>query len=165
MTDIAGAEVDRTDQDEMGRGHSWRVVFCDPEPLDPACSGWRERLFHAVLLVLKPGFRHCFLMRALRLGAGSPAGWLIVNPNAARLDIFEVADGEGGGYGAYVDGLARSGAVHVLDLPQRYPATLALRPWFSCVEVVKHATGLKPPFWVLTPRQLYRWARANGPGV
>ncbi|RVU39013.1 hypothetical protein EOI86_07080 [Hwanghaeella grinnelliae] len=162
MTDVL--EADCTD---TVAGHSWRVVFCDPEPLDPACASWRERAFNAVLKILAPGFRHCFLMRALRTGRGDTAGWLIVNPNAARLDIFEVSDGDGGdrGYGTYIDRLARSGAVHVLDLPQRYPAAVTLRPWFSCVEVVKHTTGVKPPFWVVTPRQLYRWIRANGPDV
>lgn len=158
MTDIF-----KPDDEGTVPGPSWRVVFCDPEPLDPACSGWRERFFHAVLHILKPGFRHCFLMRALRFETGGEAGWLIVNPNSARLDIVEVADG-GSGYGAYVDRLARSGMVHVLDLPQRHPETLALRPWFSCVEVVKHVTGIKPPCWVVTPRQLYRWVQANGPG-
>lgn len=156
-------DIFKADKDGSVPGPSWRVVFCDPEPLDKARSGWRERLFHAGLQILTPGFRHCFLMRALRVETGGRAGWLIVNPNTARLDIFEVTDG-GGGYGAYVDRLARAGTVRVLDLPQRYPETLALRPWFSCVEVVKHVTGIKPPFWVLTPRQLYRWVRANGPG-
>jgi len=161
MTDIFS-----TERNAIGGDLSWRVVFCDPEPLDPACSGWRERLFHAVLHILTPGFRHCFLMRAVRMEAGKTAGWLIVNPNAARLDIFEVTDGDGGGnggsgYGAYLDRLTLTGRVHTLDLPQRYPEALALRPWFSCVEVVKHVTGMKPPFWVVTPWQLYRWIRAQ----
>ena len=153
------------DIDGAGDGHVpvWRIVFCDPEPLDAATATWRDRLFDRLLRLLEPGFRHCFLMRRFGAEAGRPAGWLVVNPNSARLDIFETADAGGGaGYGAYVDGLRRTGRVHVLDVPQQYPSALALRPWFSCVEVVKHATGLKPPPWVVTPRQLYRWGRRNG---
>lgn len=147
----------------------WRLVFCDPEPLDGLQDRWAERLFYHLLGVLKPGFRHCFLMRRIdRPEIGSGKEWLIVNPHGARLDIFTAEDGGPGdvGYGAYIDGLVRSGTVRVLDLPQLYPDGLALRPWFSCVEVVKHATGLRPPFWVLTPWQLYRWliqAGGNAP--
>ena len=135
---------------------SWRIIFCDPEPLDPETCGWRERAFYRSLHLLKPGFRHCFLMRPL---AADDGGWLIVNPNSARMDVFEVLDNGDGtsGYAAYVNRLARAGKVRVLDVPQLYPAGLVLRPWFSCVEVVKHATGLRPPVWVLTPWQLYRW--------
>jgi len=144
---------------------SWRVVFCDPEPVDPDRDGWWERLFHRLLCLLKPGFRHCFLMRRLTADAGGSGGWLIVNPHSARLDILEVADTGSGenGYGAHVAHLAGTGRVHVLDVPQLYPSSLALRPWFSCVEVVKHVTGLKPPRWVVTPGQLYDWVRRYGP--
>lgn len=142
----------------------WRLVFCDPEPIDGDSASCRERLFDRVLRLLKPGFRHCFLMRRMTAERGAPSGWLVVNPHAARMDILEVVDdGDGvGGYGAYVDHLARAGRVSVLKVPQRYPATLALRPWFSCVEVVKHVTGLKPPVWVVTPWQLYRWIGRAG---
>ncbi len=159
MTDL----FDRQGSGETD-GLSWRLVFCDPEPLDAGSNGWRERLFHRLLCLMKPGFRHCFLMRRSTADADGPGGWLIVNPHAARLDIFEVADtaGRESGYGAYLDRLARAGRVHVLDVPQLYPSSLALRPWFSCVEVVKHVTGLKPPGWVITPGQLYGWVRRHG---
>ena len=162
MTDMAGLDGFAAAGEPV-----WRVVFCDPEPLDAETCGRCARLFDAALRLLAPGCRHCFLMRRL---AGAGRRWRIVKPHSARLDIFELREegdddpmAEARGYAAYIDRLARSGAVRCRDIPQAYPSSIALRPWFSCVEVVKHATGIKPPFWVVTPRQLYRWLGAPGP--
>jgi len=103
--------------------------------------------------LLRPGFRHCFVM----LDDGR--GWTTVEPLSSRIDVV------------------RQPLAPSEDLPARYlrkghlvlPAPLA-RPeradWpqpLTCVAVVKRVLGLRAPF-VLTPWQLYRHLLRHQPG-
>lgn len=99
------------------------------------------------LRVLRPGFRHCFVL----LNDGQ--GWISVDPTLAHMDV--------------------SAHHHVpasFDLPQwlRDRGHLAVEapvfrsfknraPWrfFTCVEAVKRVLGLRARF-VFTPWQLFR---------
>ncbi|MBC05951.1 hypothetical protein [Thalassospira sp.] len=124
-----------TNQSSTGREVSVLVVFADaPE----------KRL----LRVLKPGFRHCFV-----LVSGVRAGeWICLDPQSHRVrceswcysPIFDPA--------AYYRGLG----YHCIWA--RYPASISRKVQFgpmSCVELVKRLLGISA-IWIITPWQLYR---------
>nr|CAX83839.1 uncharacterized protein [uncultured bacterium] len=111
---------------------------------DEAWVGFRNNTGLAWLKLLKPGFRHCFLL--LRKGGQ----WVVYDPlsHHTRIDLVEA------GY-ELLDVFSEEGCRLIpaeIDVPQ-----LAAAPWrpYSCVEAVKRALGLKAG-WVLTPWQLYR---------
>ncbi len=99
------------------------------------------------LRLLRPGFRHCFVV------LGSAGGWVCVNPLAHRTEVsvlpvaadFDVA-GWYRGHGMIV-------VEARLEVPPRRPA-----PWrpFTCVEAVKRVLGIHAGY-ILTPWQLFRF--------
>ncbi|BAE53035.1 hypothetical protein [Paramagnetospirillum magneticum] len=98
------------------------------------------------LRLLRPGFRHCFIL--LHLGDG----WVCINPLAHRTSV-EVWTPEPGqdlpGWLRSQDGLTVI-ETEVRNPPHR-PSPLGL---YSCVEAVKRVLGLQER-WVLTPAQLH----------
>lgn len=140
----------------------WFVVFCEAESL-PAHAQRRDRLLHRLLRRLRPGFRHCYAFRA----RGDGAGWVVVNPNATRLDVVVTGDGsdqdafvrrEGfDDYGVLVASCVEAGHARVLVVTARQPVAWIPRGAMNCVTVVKHLLGLEAPWWVMTPFQLHRW--------
>ncbi len=98
------------------------------------------------LRLLRPGFRHCFVL--LDLGGT----WVCVNPLAHRTSV------ELWNLDAATDLptwlRAQEGLIvveTVVRQPPRRPSPVGL---FSCVEAVKRILGLQKR-WVLTPGQLY----------
>jgi len=98
------------------------------------------------LRLLKPGFRHCFVLLRTR------GNWLYYDPMAHYTFASAI--------GAYpLLGLLRvfrrRGCRLRLARPRMPPPRAqAWRP-YTCVEAVKRVLGLREP-WVLTPWQLYR---------
>lgn len=99
----------------------------------------------AWLRLLKPGFRHCFVL----LDAG--CCWVRFDPlaTAAEIALLPAADAE-----ALAAALRAQGLTIVAATPRRPLRPLPPGPW-SCVEAVKRLLGLRAPF-LLTPWQLYR---------
>ena len=104
------------------------------------------------LRLLRPGFRHCFVV------VEREGGWLCVNPLAHRtaLDLWSLPPD-----------FDLAGSLRVQDLvvvevdlvvPARRQAPLRLH---SCVEVVKRVLGLHDR-WIFTPWQLYRRLARTG---
>ena len=98
------------------------------------------------LRLLRPGFRHCFVL--LELGDS----WVCVNPLAHRTSV------EVWSLDPATDLLgwlrAQEGLIVVettLRHPPRRPSPIGL---YSCVEAVKRVLGLQER-WVLTPGQLH----------
>lgn len=108
-----------------------------------AWVGFRDNAGLAWLKLLKPGYRHCFVLLP------TPGGWIVCDPLAHHTRIEFVA----GGF-EILDELSAQGC-RLLPAAVRVPArrALAWRP-YSCVEAVKRTLGLMAP-WVLTPWQLH----------
>ncbi|CAA6605883.1 conserved hypothetical protein [Rhodospirillaceae bacterium LM-1] len=117
---------------------------------DEAWVGFRNNTGLAWLRLLKPGFRHCFLL--LRKGGQ----WVVYDPLAhhTRIDLVDA------GY-ELLDVFSEKGC-RLIPADIKVPP-LAPAPWrpYSCVEAVKRALGLKAG-WVLTPWQLYRFLTCPG---
>lgn len=96
------------------------------------------------LRVLRPGFRHCFLI----LHDGRH--WLTLDPLSHRLDLAVQP------LPASVDvpALYRRAGYRVVPARLRTPLRAAPPGVLSCVEIVKRALGLNG-FLILTPYQLY----------
>lgn len=107
----------------------------------------------AWLRMLKPGFRHCFLV--LQDGRH----WLTLDPLATYTELavqpLPAAFDLPGWYRA--QGLTVVAAPIVRG--HRRPAPLAV---FSCVEALKRALGIHDR-WLITPFQLYRHLRRRQP--
>lgn len=132
------------------RSRAW-VVFSDRADLT-----W--------LKILKPGFRHCFVMLDHGTDYPSPAGtrqWTSIDPLCQKLDIttytisndFDIpqwlADQ---GYIIYpIDHVAGEGR----NSPRKSQWGLPLRI-LSCVEITKQILGIKA-WYVCTPWQLFRY--------
>lgn len=107
----------------------------------------------AWLRLLRPGFRHCFLI------LGSNDGWLCLSPLAHRTTLTVLplaADFDAAGW--YRDqGLTVVETAYPTDPPRRQA------PWrpYSCVEAVKRVLGIHHPL-ILTPWQLYRFLEKSG---
>lgn len=98
------------------------------------------------LRLLRPGFRHCFVV----LEAGE--SWICVNPLAHRtsVEVWEAASGaDVAAWLRAQDGLTV--VETVIRRPPRRPSPLGL---YSCVEAVKRIIGIQDR-WVLTPGQLH----------
>lgn len=98
------------------------------------------------LRLLRPGFRHCFVVLE------ADGAWVCVNPLAHRtsVEIWSVAPGTD--LAAWLR--ARDGLTVVeaaIRHPPRRPSPIGL---YSCVEAVKRILGIQDR-WVLTPGQLY----------
>lgn len=131
---------------------SWIAVFCDPDPL-PATASRKDRLLYwALTTFLRPGFRHVFLLRP----AHGFAGWVVVNPNSACLDVLEVV---GDDYMDLIVAQVRAGRATTVTVQAVRPTTWRPRLLFSCVSTVKHVLGIAGP--ATTPWQLYLSLRKN----
>lgn len=105
------------------------------------------------LHLLRPGFRHCFVLLQ------RPQGWMCVNPLAHRLVVEVWPPAEAGDLAA---GLAAQPGLTVVAtrvrIPPRRPCPIGI---FSCVEAVKRCLGLHAR-WVLTPGQLHDHLTGSG---
>ena len=104
------------------------------------------------LRILRPGFRHCFVV------VEAEGGWLCLNPLAHRtaLDFWPMpADAD-----LAAEFRARDLVVVEtrLVLPPRRQAPVLP---FSCVEAVKRVLGIHC-LWIWTPWQLYRHLTGSG---
>lgn len=113
---------------------------------DLAVVAFTGRATLAWLRLLRPGFRHCFVL--LR----TAEGWAYLDP----MSHFTFA----AAVGAYplrpLLRFLRGAGCRTLLVRPRLPPPRP-QPWrpYTCVEAVKRALGLRAP-WVLTPWQLYR---------
>ncbi|CCG41975.1 hypothetical protein [Magnetospirillum molischianum] len=104
------------------------------------------------LRLLRPGFRHCFVV------LGAAEGWISMNPMAHRTDLTVLpvpADFD-------LVGWYRARGLTVLETVLRQPPRRQA-PWrpYSCVEAVKRILGIHDGF-VLTPWQLFRFIEDEG---
>jgi|GEM_PF-1340755 hypothetical protein len=108
----------------------------------------------ALLRILKPGFRHCFVV------VGGRYGWIFLNPllhytELEWIDGFDPSDVEA------LTAFYRRLGYTVLETVPTCPPRRALVPTpYSCVEAVKRVLGIRAG-WVLTPWQLYRYLNKN----
>ncbi len=111
------------------------------------------------LRLLKPGFRHCFI-----IVDGGGGAWVSLNPMSHRTEVAVLAHGPGLGPGGAwtADALARwfqsQGFRAVCCRIRRTDAVpRKAAPWlpYTCVEAVKRVLGLHQRL-VLTPWRLYR---------
>lgn len=109
-----------------------------------AWVGFRNNTGLSWLRLLKPGFRHCFLVLRQK------ETWVVYDPLAHHTRIDIVA----GGY-ELLDRMCERGCRLIPVYPCEPPCRP--QPWrpYSCVEAVKRALGIKDG-WILTPWQLYR---------
>lgn len=119
----------------------WHVIF-----VPPSTRHWWDRF-------LEPGFGHVYAIR------WDGWNWIIVNP---RLDTVLV-DTSAYSYYSLRD-LVIGEATEVLSVTAQVPIGRLRSPWhvgpITCVELVKGLLGIRA-FWVRTPRQLYRYMRAQ----
>ena len=98
------------------------------------------------LKILKPGFRHCFII--LR----TPDRWISIDPLAhmTRIDLHDIPQGHN------VPALLKEHGLTVVETYLRDAALVPSPPMFcTCVEVVKRILGIQR--WdIWTPWQLYR---------
>ena len=132
-------------------------------PADP--SAWAYVAFTGKtdlwwLRILKPGFRHCFVV----LNDGRH--WITVDPLANALDVAVQPVPPETDLPAWycAQGLSVVPARRRASLPRPMPIAPV-----TCVEVVKRTIGLRDR-WIVTPFQLYRalcrdWHRRLGDAV
>lgn len=101
----------------------------------------------AWLRLLKPGFRHCFVILK------TPDRWISIDPLAhmTRIGLPDVeADFDMGGY-------LRGEGMRVIETNLRdAPPAIAPPMLCTCVEIVKRIIGIQQ-WGVITPWQLYRF--------
>lgn len=98
------------------------------------------------LRLLRPGFRHCFVL--LELGGA----WVCVNPLAHRTSVEVWSLNPATDLPGWLRAQAGLTVVEAeVRRPPRRPSPLGL---YSCVEAVKRVLGLQER-WVLTPGQLH----------
>lgn len=104
------------------------------------------------LRLLRPGFRHCFVVLE------TPGGWVSLNPMAHRTDLTVLSIPSGFDLAEWYRAQGLIVAETVSHLPPRRQA-----PWrpYSCVEAVKRVLGIHDGF-VLTPWQLFRYLDNRG---
>jgi len=100
----------------------------------------------AWLRLLKPGFRHCFVLLP------DPAGWVLLDPMAHATLVRVLPPTPAA---TLFERLLAEGLVAVPVRPR--PAHRRAAPWapFTCVEAVKRALGVRAR-GVRTPWQLFR---------
>lgn len=96
------------------------------------------------LHLLRPGFRHCFVLVRI------DSGWLLLDPLSHRIALALLP--AGADPAAHYRALGHVTLTVPVALPPRRPAPFAP---FTCVEAVKRVLGLHDRF-VLTPWQLFR---------
>jgi hypothetical protein len=105
------------------------------------------------LRLLRPGFRHCFVL--LNLGGT----WVCVNPLAHRTSVELWSLDPTTDLPAWLGAQEGLTVVEtVVRQPPLHPSPVGL---YSCVEAVKRVLGLQER-WVLTPGQLYDHLTQNG---
>jgi len=104
------------------------------------------------LRLLRPGFRHCFVVLE------TPGGWISLNPMAHRTDLAVLSVPTGYDLAGWYRAQGLTVLETVPHLPPRRQA-----PWrpYSCVEAVKRVLGIHDGF-VLTPWQLFRHLENKG---
>lgn len=104
------------------------------------------------LKMLKPGFRHCFVL----LNDGR--SWVTVDPMLNHTDVqihYAPPDFD---LPRWLKGRGQTVVSASLDHSRKRPAPWAL---FTCVEAVKRVLGLRARF-IMTPWQLYRHLTREG---
>lgn len=120
------------------------VVFCGDSELP-------------LLRLLRPGFRHVFVLLPTPTEGPEPGGWISIDP---LIDRMELARHPPCPASELADWFRHQGLITLNFFPT-LPSPRRAIPWapplapFTCVEVVKRLLGLRAP-WVLTPYQLYR---------
>jgi hypothetical protein len=105
------------------------------------------------LRLLRPGFRHCFVL--LDLGGA----WVCVNPLAHRTSVELWSLSPATDLPTWLRAQEGLTVVEtVVRQPPRRPCPIGL---YSCVEAVKRVLGLQER-WVLTPGQLYEHLTHGG---
>ena len=101
------------------------------------------------LKILKPGFRHCFIVLKNR------RHWVIYNPLSHRTEIAVIEDIPGTDF---IDWYREQG-YRVVPWTMR-PVRLRPAPWgfYTCVEALKRVLGIHSP-WVITPWNLYNFLK------
>ena len=94
---------------------------------------------------LKPGFRHCYLLRR------TAHGWFAIDPMSAPLLCAQGAELDPS---LLASGLAAAGVSTVICEPRRYARHCMRVRIMTCVEWVKHALYLNGGN-VFTPYQLF----------
>lgn len=99
------------------------------------------------LRLLKPGFRHCFVV------LGAPGGWLLVEAKSHCTDIRPLPVGPDFDLAGYYRERGMRVVETHLRTPPRRPA-----PWrpYTCVEAVKRVLGLHAGR-ILTPWDLHKF--------
>ena len=137
MTAFVHLETDSWDQGDAGEDGVALVVFVGEAGLK-----W--------LKLLRPGFRHCFVL-VYRQGC-----WVIYDPLSHRTNLAVIS----GPTMEQLAGWYKENGLRVIQTTvRRAPLRSApLRP-FTCVEAVKRVLGIRAP-WISTPWQLYRYLQA-----
>lgn len=127
------------------RGRNWKVQPNTPDNL----SAWvvfSGRTELAWLRILKPGFRHCYVL------FNDGDRWISIDPlsNYTDINVHSLPSDFD------LPGWLLDRGHTVVSAPILRPYKQA--PWmlFTCVEAVKRALGIHKRF-VLTPYQLYRY--------
>lgn len=127
------------------------MTAADQSPWTRALVVFSGQTDLAWLRLLRPGFRHCFVV------LGAPGGWVCINPLAHRtlVTVLPVAADFD------VAGWYRGQGLRVAETVVACPPCRSM-PWrpFTCVEAVKRIIGLYDGS-VLTPWQLFRKISQN----
>lgn len=121
------------------------VVFCDTSfGTLPKGTSWRDRLMARIHARLRPGFKHCFVLRAETDGS-----WLVLDPltdglNLARWPVMAE--------GLVLREVVRRGGTVLRVTPRRGQGIWGFGP-ITCVTAVKAHLGRLS--WALTPYRLY----------
>ena len=132
----------------------WWVVFTDYD--------WREEdsrrhggWWQPWRLLTRPGFRHCFALRAQQ------GVWTEVNSHVCNTDVTVLPTDA---YPNLPYDMARRGNCHIIQVI-RYRGLQyirrGLRGQFNCVTLTKHLLGIDAS-WVLTPHALYKFLIKEG---
>ncbi|MBC7906911.1 MAG: hypothetical protein H7Y60_09220, partial [Rhodospirillaceae bacterium] len=124
------------------------VVFCDPSDAPPGLSWFGRLADWAQRALLRPGFRHCFVL--VPMWAPAFQGWVQVDPLFIGMNINLSAPNTL----ECIEAQADAGQLHFAWAhPVRKLRVLGFAP-LTCVSVVKAVLGCKCR--ALTPYGLYR---------
>ena len=121
-----------------------------PQALPKALVAFSGQTDLRWLRLLRPGFRHCFVV--MELTQGERSDWLLYNPLSVGTQITLWPDAHLQGIRSWLS--AQGYAVVETHVQPIQTHLFEWRP-YTCVEAVKRALGLHAG-WVWTPWQLYR---------
>ncbi len=101
------------------------------------------------LKMLKPGFRHCFVV------ARDAKSWIVLDPLSPHLELAVLPMPRGFDLPRWLEG---QGLTVVKAPIRRGHNKAAPANWFSCVEVIKRFLGIHAR-QILTPWQLYSYLK------